>query len=464
MKKAVNESDRKKLLRYLCGTLQNDERLQLEDRLNNEPFLQNALLIVQEEFQDFLERFFADRNTQTVSSEKKDILLNENKNRFVSKKGRSALIPKQISWGNQQHSSLIPKRISTNANRLSKEQRSFDLNSANSFSAMSKARSFWQTEKIPHFDEKKSEIQNELLSKDDSQQNSTDNLGNLINSDILNNLDNNLGKLDNSLDNLSNSDNIEEQLTETLSDSFETTTHRIDLPEPVSSTSVFAQTDSIEDYYLSLVLGRAITPQDREEYYWEDYTETEPLAKKQSLTGYLTFPIEFIGCSALWITRVVKNKLQNPSSQIDRKEEMNRPLVKKRHGKLSDMAISIAAGILIASVIVFPTLKLIGHEFMKVIVKSTVRKIGQNVILTSDQDSLDLIPLISDKFLFPQYQTGEVNENIQKKKEYASPVIKIDHGTKNETLDPATNNDLILDEDNIPFLSNFLQNDSNEIK
>lgn len=435
MKKAVNESDRKILLRYLCGTLQNDERLQLEDRLNNEPFLQKALLIVQEEYKDFLERFFADRNTQTVSSEKKGLLLDENKNRFVSQKGRSAFIPKQISWGNQQPSSLIPKRISTNPGRLSNQQRSFELNSADSFSAASKALPFWQTKGIPHFDEKESQTQNESFLKEDSQQNRTD-----------------------------ISDNIEKQPAETLSDSFETTAHRIDLPEPVSSTSDFVQTESMEDYYLSLVLGRAITPRDREEYYWEDYTETEPLAKKQSLTGYLAFPVEFIGYSALWITRAIKNKLQNPSSQIDRKEEMNRPLIKKRHGKLSDMAISIAAGIMIASVVVFPTLKLIGHEFMKVIVKSTVRKIGQNVILTSDQDSLDLIPLISDKILFPQYQTGEVNENVQKKKEYVSPVIKIDHGTENEMLDPATKNELILEEENVPLLSNLQQINSNDIK
>ena len=71
------------------------------------------------------------------------------------------------------------------------------------------------------------------------------------------------------------------------------------------------------------------------------------------------------------------------------------------------MVISVALGMMIAALVVFPVLKIIGKEIFSVIFKSTVRQIGQNVQLTEHSNSADLLPFVSEQLLFPQYQAVE---------------------------------------------------------
>ncbi len=244
--------------------------------------------------------------------------------------------------------------------------------------------------------------------------------------------------------------------------------------EPVSDNSPLdvkpRTTDSEEiteeDRILERLLGRPLTLADREEYYWEEEYDNVSGTLKQtrkrvtppyptisdsfpkrnsgkpqehriknsisaksrngnnngqkeettggsnSLTSMIRYPIELIGHSVLVTGRTLKRVVVRPSSRTNphKDEEMNKPIRKRKSGAFSDLLISIITGTLIAFFIVFPSLRFVSKEVYNIILKSTVRKIGEKVPITRNQDSSVLMPFITEQILYPKYQTSEMQQ------------------------------------------------------
>lgn len=119
----------------------------------------------------------------------------------------------------------------------------------------------------------------------------------------------------------------------------------------------------------------------------------------ESVTQIGQSTIDCLGSAKDWISK------RGPQTMLP--EEMNRPISDVRRGKSTDMLISVIVGILIATTIVFPSLRFVGRELYVVIVKSTVRRIGQTVPINNEHNSSDLLPFISEQILFPQSHEAE---------------------------------------------------------
>ncbi|MDO5580109.1 MAG: hypothetical protein Q4G69_03165 [Planctomycetia bacterium] len=177
---------------------------------------------------------------------------------------------------------------------------------------------------------------------------------------------------------------------------------------------------SPEERCLVKLLGRPLTQDEREEYYWEDIssrTSTPPKAKKRSskkryqvplLFRVIELPFVFIGHAIITTGKTFKFAVSRPSGKVSLPEEMNKPIAKKKSGHLSDMMISTITGVLIAAFIVYPALRLVGKEMYSIIERSTVRRIGEKVSLPQGAETNALLPFLSEKFLFPQTETVEL--------------------------------------------------------
>ena len=172
----------------------------------------------------------------------------------------------------------------------------------------------------------------------------------------------------------------------------------------------------------SPLINGQIRPEAQDEYYWETLPPESASEKKRRQRSKrsvelveakleeenrLVESVSEIGRTTLQYIDSARGWLGVKSSHAPVPEEMNRPIRGKRRGKPSDMLISIVAGILIATMVVFPTLKFVGREFVVVIAKTAVRKIGQKIQITSDHSSADLIPFYTEQILFPQSQEVE---------------------------------------------------------
>lgn len=167
-----------------------------------------------------------------------------------------------------------------------------------------------------------------------------------------------------------------------------------------------------EDAYLAKLLGRQLTRWDHEEYYWEElpaedrtFNSSAAGTLPQGVVNVARKPIEWIGRATLRLFRPVTKAIRDDGDEsFIADEEMNKSAKKKpRGGGLSDFMISVVAGVLIATVIVFPVLKLVGREVIVTIAKSAVRKIGQKVTIQHGQDSSILLPFLSEQMLHPRH-------------------------------------------------------------
>ncbi|MDO5567309.1 MAG: hypothetical protein Q4G59_11680, partial [Planctomycetia bacterium] len=183
--------------------------------------------------------------------------------------------------------------------------------------------------------------------------------------------------------------------------------------EHVHAESSVQETIGPEDAYLAKLLGRQLTHWDREEYYWEELPPEDyssDTTSKRSLTrgvaNVASKPIEWIGRATLCLFQPVTKAIRDDGDEsFIADEEMNKTAKSKksRGGGLSDFMISVVAGVLIATVIVFPVLKLVGREVIVTIAKSAVRKIGQKVSIQHGQDSSILLPFLSEQMLHPKH-------------------------------------------------------------
>ena len=171
-----------------------------------------------------------------------------------------------------------------------------------------------------------------------------------------------------------------------------------------------------------LVNGQ-IRPSAQDEYYWEILPPETPaekeLHRKRKLAAArrtqeepeeenrLVESVSEIGRTTLSCIDSAKSWFGVPATRAILPDEMNRPLRGKRRGRPSDMLISIIAGILIATTVVFPTLRFACREFGIVITKTTVRKIGQKIPVSSGHQSADLLPFYTEQLLFPKSQEVE---------------------------------------------------------
>lgn len=175
-----------------------------------------------------------------------------------------------------------------------------------------------------------------------------------------------------------------------------------------------------EERSLVRLLGRPLTQIEREEYYWEDLKprpKIRPQVAKRSrrsryqvplLFRVATLPFVLIGHAIITTGKTFKYSIARPSGKVLLPEEMNKPIIKKKSGHLSDMMISTITGILIAAFIVFPALRLVGSEMYTIIKRSTVRRIGEKVTIPQGAETNALLPFLSEKFLFPQTETVEL--------------------------------------------------------
>ncbi len=183
--------------------------------------------------------------------------------------------------------------------------------------------------------------------------------------------------------------------------------------EPEFAENLASDTPGAEDAYLAKLLGRQLTRWDREEYYWEELTpegsssdSTLKYSLTQGVANAASKPIEWIGRATLSLFKPVTKAIRDDGDEsFVADEEMNKPhrVKKGRGGGLSDFMISVVAGVLIATVIVFPVLRFVGREVIVTIAKSAVRKIGQKVSIQHGQDSSILLPFLSEQMLHPKH-------------------------------------------------------------
>ncbi|MDO5552583.1 MAG: hypothetical protein Q4G68_02360 [Planctomycetia bacterium] len=183
-----------------------------------------------------------------------------------------------------------------------------------------------------------------------------------------------------------------------------------------------------QERILARLLGHRPTIADLEEYYFEDLNPTTlPIPQRKTAPGpapvptqptssgwasLFTLPVVLLGRGTMLFLLQCYRLFLGQSAQISLPEEMNKPLAEQEKGHLSDLMISTIAGILIAVIVVFPTLRFLGHEVYQTIAKSAVRRIGSKVTLEQSQDSSILLPLVTEQFLFPKgMETGATQES-----------------------------------------------------
>lgn len=182
----------------------------------------------------------------------------------------------------------------------------------------------------------------------------------------------------------------------------------------------------------SPLLNGEIREELRDEYYWEVLPPETEAEKKRRLEnrikksvaaatktndapdpqGVFTETVTRIGHITLSSLRTATTWLEPEQKKPLVSEERNAPRTSRRRSRPTDLLISIVAGVLIAVVVVFPTLRLVGRELAIVIAKSTVRRIGQKVTVSADQSTLNLFPLWSEQILYPKSQEVEFDAAI----------------------------------------------------
>lgn len=162
----------------------------------------------------------------------------------------------------------------------------------------------------------------------------------------------------------------------------------------------------------------------RDEYYWEilpPETEAEKkqrldqLVKKNRLRSAQPTPSESPNRFTDTVTRIGEMTLSSVrsattwlgSEQKSRSSKKAAGTPNQKRDRPTDLLISIVSGVLIAVIVVFPTLRFVGRELAIVIAKSTVRRIGQKVNVSANQSTMELLPLISEQILYPQIQEVE---------------------------------------------------------
>lgn len=162
----------------------------------------------------------------------------------------------------------------------------------------------------------------------------------------------------------------------------------------------------------------------RDEYYWEilppetdaeKRRRLERLAKKNrsrstqpaaETPNPFTDTVTRIGEMTLSSVRSATSWL-GPEQKKPHSSKKGGAASTQKRGRPTDLLISIVSGVLIAVIVVFPTLRFVGRELAIVIAKSTVRRIGQKVQVSADQSTMELFPLLSEQLLHPQLQEVE---------------------------------------------------------
>lgn len=186
-----------------------------------------------------------------------------------------------------------------------------------------------------------------------------------------------------------------------------------------------APTISAEDRRLAELLGRAPSKFEQDEYYWEPIGESDgevdsfcekkssPFWRAAELAGIVaTAPAVAVGRATLEIFGYYRAKNLGRDGEFNRVDSPRRTPepanAARSSGGFSETAISVVAGMLIAIFIVFPLLKIGVVELFEVVVKSKARSIGQNFTLTNESSEVDLLPFLSEQFLFPSYESVEM--------------------------------------------------------
>ena len=189
-------------------------------------------------------------------------------------------------------------------------------------------------------------------------------------------------------------------------------------PDAEDEEALVGATVSAENLRLAELLGREPTVIDLEEYYWEDVdspedaddyaTAREPGFFKK-LFYLATSPPVLVGRATIRVFRAVfpRDLERNEASRETRRQS------DARAGGLSDMVISLVAGIVIAACVVFPLLRKVVREVYITIAESTVREYGERVTLPSNEAlELDVTDMmLIDQILHPSYESMEVNES-----------------------------------------------------
>ncbi len=158
------------------------------------------------------------------------------------------------------------------------------------------------------------------------------------------------------------------------------------------------------------LLGREPTATEREEYYWEEIDENENAKisaefRRPSLlqisARWATAPVVAVGRATLSLCGSSSRAILGADAFAATK-----PRRRRQPGQASDTMISTVAGILIATFVVFPLMRLAVREMFATIAKSAVRKIGENVAISENAPQSDLLPFISEQLVFPRYETA----------------------------------------------------------
>ncbi len=213
--------------------------------------------------------------------------------------------------------------------------------------------------------------------------------------------------------------------------------------------------DNVEDFNVSNLaarrlaelLGREPTAAEREEYYWEEVDDERAAvpaeARRPSLlttsARWATAPVVAVGRATLAFCGSGRRAILGADAFAATK-----PRRRRQPGKASDTMISTVAGILIATFVVFPLMRLAVREIFTTIAKSAVRKIGENVAISENAPQSDLLPFISEQLVFPRYETADPQ---------GVGVVEtpLETGTRSETpLPPADDSPLPLDPTSTP--------------
>ena len=217
----------------------------------------------------------------------------------------------------------------------------------------------------------------------------------------------------------------------------------------------FDYQNNVEDFNVSNLaarrlvelLGREPTAAEREEYYWEEVDDERAAvpaeARRPSLlttsARWATAPVVAVGRATLAFCGSGRRAILGADAFAATK-----PRRRRQPGQASDTMISTVAGILIATFVVFPLMRLAVREIFTTIAKSAVRKIGENVAISENAPQSDLLPFISEQLVFPRYETADPQ---------GVGVVEtpLETGTRSETpLPPADDSPLPLDPASTP--------------
>ena len=206
---------------------------------------------------------------------------------------------------------------------------------------------------------------------------------------------------------------------------------------------------------LAELLGRAPTKFELDEYYWEPIVETAQVEYQPSNRGSLfgaatrltTEPAVAVGRATLAICG-----FSRPSALGSDAFAATKPRRRRQQGKVSDMMISSVFGFLIAVIVVWPLICLAANELFSTIVKSAARKIGVTVPVSENAPQSDILPLISEQLVFPDYSESAALQAIGVKgagepEPLPAPsgsdavVPRVDPASTPPTLSPASTDD-----------------------